>query len=752
MSAHTPFAITRPTLQSAEEKDVVPCLSVSEIAAHQQASQAQLREAMPTFRLRPAQAKMIDAVSQTIQQRQVISCQAGTGVGKTLGYLLGAAPYLIAGQHRLLISTYTVALQTQLIEKDLPLFVSAIKPELTVALAKGGERYFCPLRAATLLKREGKLVDQIELDLLGEDDDEQPLQGAAAEHKASEIDQINTLWQQFKQQTFDGDLDTLDEQYANTIPALVQRKRDRCPGAKMCPKGSECPFYLAREQVKQADIVVTNHALLANSLVRNPETFGSLKNHIVVVDEAHHFHDVFRNAMQQQVSLDDLINVPELVNKLVNLHSKLLNGKHALDAQGCELMSHATPDLAQAHKSAMTLAEAICDLQTLLQHNFNTLRGPAKNDYDNVNQWVLGFDALPAELARQLIGCLQQTKQTERHIQRYTNKTERYLNTVAPAKTKIGAKVRNTLYALADLAPPLNDLVRTFEPFIEVDELHTTEERIAAQQARWITRLPEQHGFELATGALQIGDVVQDALVDQVVSLIMTSATLEALGDMRFFSERLGFTKALGHQELKLSSDFDYSRVVCTAPLHMGDPNQAKHAMDIAHYLGEEVRHRHRAVLVLFCSQRQLEQTYNALPNALRRQILRQRDHSKRGLIDLHRQRIDKGETSILFGLDGLAEGLDLPGEYLTCVVITKLPFPQLNEPLLKYETMTLEACGRDTFAELTLPQCSQKLIQSVGRLIRTEQDYGEIVLLDSRVHTKRYAGNLLQALPMGHG
>jgi ATP-dependent DNA helicase DinG len=144
-----------------------------------------------------------------------------------------------------------------------------------------------------------------------------------------------------------------------------------------------------------------------------------------------------------------------------------------------------------------------------------------------------------------------------------------------------------------------------------------------------------------------------------------------------------------------------------------------------------------------------MNEVYTLCSSALKRKILCQNDFSKRELIERHKNQIDQGETSILFGVDGLSEGLDLQQHYLTCVLITKLPFPALNKPMFKHLSSMIEAKGQSSFLQQSLPICERKLIQSVGRLIRSEQDYGEVILLDSRVNTSRYGKTLLGGIPM---
>jgi ATP-dependent DNA helicase DinG len=154
-------------------------------------------------------------------------------------------------------------------------------------------------------------------------------------------------------------------------------------------------------------------------------------------------------------------------------------------------------------------------------------------------------------------------------------------------------------------------------------------------------------------------------------------------------------------------------------------------------------------MLVLFGSNKQMNETYNICSKELKDNILVQHNYSKSELISLHKSNVDNNKTSILFGVAGLAEGLDLQNQYLTCVIITKIPFPNTTNPMFNYESRCMDMLSKSSFLNLSLPLCSRNLIQAAGRLIRTEEDYGDIYILDSRIKTSRYGANLLGHLPM---
>jgi ATP-dependent DNA helicase DinG len=293
--------------------------------------------------------------------------------------------------------------------------------------------------------------------------------------------------------------------------------------------------------------------------------------------------------------------------------------------------------------------------------------------------------------------------------------------------------------------------------YINFADLKSERAQVDSGIARWISKkdikgkAEKQSGveFTLNSNLIHVKTSFQELFVEQFKSIILTSATIENLGSTDYFTGKLGIEKNSPTQKIKLfTSPFDYSQVKLNMPIATGNPNHEGHDFVVIKQI-TQLMARHSAILVLFTSNRALDNTFEKCPQSLKSNILCQHKYSKSNLISEHKKNIDAGKTSILFGVDGLSEGVDLAGDYLTSVVITKLPFENLADPLFKYEGMCIEMNKQSSFMTLSLPMCSQKLNQGVGRLIRTEKDYGEVVILDPRVNTKSYGQKLIESLPM---
>jgi ATP-dependent DNA helicase DinG len=271
----------------------------------------------------------------------------------------------------------------------------------------------------------------------------------------------------------------------------------------------------------------------------------------------------------------------------------------------------------------------------------------------------------------------------------------------------------------------------------------------AQPSAKWLVLREFENASDIGLygSPLSAGALLYEQLWKKSFASILTSATLTALGKFDRLAQKAGLPKdSVYHQVV---SPFDFQNVA-----HLRIPKMKTcasqpeaHTQEIVEQLGSWIGD-HKAVLVLFSSRRQMNDVHFQISADLKRDILTQDELSKQELVKKHKDKVDNGERSILFGLASLAEGIDLPGAYLTHVIIAKIPFSVPNDPLEESISEWLEAQGRNPFMEVTVPDASLKLIQACGRLIRTEADQGQITILDSRLLTKRYGQLLLNALP----
>jgi ATP-dependent DNA helicase DinG len=267
-------------------------------------------------------------------------------------------------------------------------------------------------------------------------------------------------------------------------------------------------------------------------------------------------------------------------------------------------------------------------------------------------------------------------------------------------------------------------------------------------KARWITLLNSsgQFGFELRCSPVLAADILQECLWSRAAGVIVTSATITALNSFERFILHSGVPDGTNFKVV--ASPFDYANATFTVPAMDCDPGDAQaHTEALIEQL-PIILDRGEGSLVLFSSRRQMLEVYQGLNREFGGGILMQGDYSKQEILRRHREAIDSGEGSVIFGLASFAEGVDLPGDYCRHVVIAKIPFAVPDSPLEASLAEWVEAQGRNAFMEISVPDAALRLVQASGRLLRTEQDTGRVTLMDRRIMTKRYGRAILDSLP----
>lgn len=705
---------------------------------------------LPNFKRRIGQELIIHSCAQSIIDNALLATQAGTGTGKTFAYLLGSLAFVREQNHHLIISTHTIGLQTQLIEKDIPFILKHLAPNLKVEIAKGSNRYLCPVRTNKLLSTPEQQS------MLPEEDNAFAADELEPSVSDSEINTVKLILKDFNSGEFNGDLDSLDYSNAAKMPDLIGRSYLSCPGRVACKKSDTCPYYAQRDRISEADIIITNHALLSQTVLSGSTVLcksgESLENSIFIIDEAHQFPDVLRNANEGQLSTlrakKWLKGVSSFSNQCKKITSSSIGDYVLMNTQS---FVDDTQKLKQFGESCLSKISAFT---YFLRVNFKTLKYQDdlsdNNKLESKDQWVLSPKKMNDQFSEEILQLALEFSQLNQLVQsidtKYNAKFTAALENLAGKK---GAALRGWQSSLRTIKHEISNACVCLERYIQYIKITDVNGMPASGIARWIKANTDYSEFSVHSNTINIGEKFQNAIVKNSVSTILTSATLDALGDFSFFNTQLGINPELqNHRIENIASPFNYANSNIVTPMTYGDPNSNKHCFDIRNNL-IEVTHKHKSILVLFGSNKQMKETYNICSDELKNNIMMQHDYGKSEIIRLHKERIDSGKTSILFGVAGLSEGLDLQRHYLTSVIITKLPFPNPCNPLINYESRGMDLMGRNSFTNFILPLCSRNLIQSAGRLIRTEDDFGDIYILDPRIITSRYGRLLLNNLTL---
>lgn len=672
-----------------------------------------LQQQIPDFIPRAPQRQMIAEVAKTLagDEGRHLAIEAPTGVGKTLSYLIPGIAIAREEQKTLVVSTANVALQDQIFSKDLPLLRKII-PDLRFTAAFGRGRYVCPRNLAALASSEPS-----QQDLLAFLDDELT-PGSQEEQK-----QCAALKADLDSYKWDGLRDHTDKAIKDDLWRRLSTDKVSCLN-RNCHYYRECPFFVARREIQEAEVVVANHALVMAAL-ESEAVLPEPKNLLLVLDEGHHLPDVARDALEMsaEITASWYRLQLDLFIKLVATCLEQFRPK--------TLPPLATPERLNAH--CEELFELIASLNAILN-----LYLPAGQEAEH--RFPMG--ELPEEIMEI---CQRLAKLTES----LRGLAELFLNDLSD---KTGS---HDIVRLHRVILQMNRALGMFESQSKLWRLASMAQASGAPVTKWATRESRDGQLHLLFHCvgIRVSDQLEKLLWRSVPHTVVTSATLRSLNSFQRLQEMSGLKEKAGDRFVTLDSPFNHveqGRIVI--PQMRYEPlmeNEEQHIAEMATWFRQQVESKaHPGMLVLFASQRAM-QLFLTYVTDLRLLLLVQGDQPRYKLVELHRKRIDNGEPSVLVGLQSFAEGLDLKGDYLTQVHIHKIAFPPIDSPVVITEGEWLKSLHRYPFEVQSLPSASFNLIQQVGRLIRSHSCRGEIIIYDKRLLTKGYGKRLLDALPV---
>lgn len=643
------------------------------------------------LQVRQAQMDMLTATQGTLSQQGILCVEAPTGTGKTLAYGLGALLARKPKQH-VIISTATVALQTQLMEKDLPQIQTILKQDLSVAMAKGRRRYVCPARLFD--------TEDSQPDLLNKQFDTDPLKSALSK------------------KTWNGDRDSLSTVVPHPAWQRISTDATGCSG-RHCAYFEDCPFFKAKRQQTRADVIVANHSLLLADLqLGGGIILPSPEKCIYIIDECHHLPEQAISHFSNQASVMGSVDWINQFTKTVNAATKLGELKDTL------------PDVIQP------LTHALVTSLKMMQDTLETRQDAFIQDiWQPDNTSIAQLQPIAADV-------LESSKHVYQHAAQITQQLEHKITDLEKQKLPANEELNRLHRQLSFVTGRAETLLQTWQAFCH--ERQPKESPIA----KWFTHNKD---YLCHTAPINVSATLNTHLWSQCrLGVICTSATIQSLGKFDDFLRRSGLKQRPHYKTLALSSHFDYSQSVLFipsmtyAPLGQSQTDHHKEALALI----QQLVLAHGGTLVLFTSIRAMDKTYDDIPDALALDVLVQTHHSKSELIKRHQAAITAGKRSILFGLASLGEGLDLPDNLCQHVIIYKLPFAVPTTPIERTRNDWLVAHQKNPFMLSTLPQAALKLTQYVGRLIRRDTDSGIISILDKRLYTKPYGQHIINHLP----
>lgn len=672
-----------------------------------------LPEHIEGFIPRAPQREMIAEVAKTFSDEtgRHLIIEAPTGVGKTLSYLIPGIAISREEKKPLIISTANVALQDQIYSKDLPLLKKII-PDLTFTGAFGRGRYLCPRNLEAICATEGEQIDLMFL-----------LEDKVDVATSAEREICQELKHDFTSFGWDGLRDHHKRALTDSLWRKISTDKMNCLG-RNCQYYHRCPFFLARREIDEVDVVITNHALVMAAM-ESESVLPDAKNILLVLDEGHHIPDVARDALEVEGEVT-----------LSSLNMQLDNITRHVSQYLAQFIPVKPPKLADpirfdAHIAKMR--EAYQDVE-----HFTRALLPERSEND---EYLFPLGQLP----EQLLLCCQ-------NLFKLTDGLKMLGESILNDLTERTAK--EDVVRLHRAILTTSRMVGYLENMAKLWRLATLEQTSKAPVSKWLTRRydKKQSHLYLHCAGIRVSEQLTQLLWKNIPHVVITSATLRSLNSFSRIQELTGLSEHFDDRFITLSSPFMHERQgKLVIPKMRNEPtmaNEKAHLKEMARYFRQGmVENHHRGQLVLFSSQRAMEGFLDEVKD-LRLSLLVQGDQPRYRLVETHCKRIDAGDNSVLIGLQSFAEGLDLKGDYLTQVHIHKIAFPPVTDPVIVTEGEWLKSLKRYPFEVQSLPSASFNLIQQVGRLIRSHHCHGEVVIYDRRLLTKNYGSRLLTALP----
>ena len=671
---------------------------------------------VPRWGQRQMIAEVANALADPDAETPIAVVEAGTGTGKTIAYLVAALPIARARAKKLVVASATVALQEQLLFRDLPDVMKHSGLSFDAALAKGRGRYVC------LLKLDHQLSDRGADPLIPLYPDEFP---GAEEAVAGPM--LDEMIQALGDGSWDGDLDAWPEQLSASVRRLITTDQSQCTGRR-CPHIAQCSFFRAREGLEEADVIVTNHDLVLSDLrLGGGVILPAPEDSLYVFDEGHQLPAKCLNQFALR------FHAGGTLQGLRDSERWLAASTEAWVAQGLD--ERLIPGMTSLLTDLIQRSE---DAAELLWH----LLPP--DEFERA-EYRFPHGHIPADLAEQAAGLVAQWGQLNRQATRLEAALDNNQSSGASSAEGATASTMDPDLNLANaqgLVARAEQQLAVWRAFADAPG----EGQPGDGWARWCHHRGTPQTIECQASPILPGELLHDALWQRAAGAVITSATLSALGTFERFRERSGVPASARWKQV--ASPFDPGRATFCVPAMTAEPgSQDAHTLELIEKLPALIAND-QGVLILFTSRRQMEAVLEQIEPVLPHHVLVQDRMSKNRLLNEHRAHIDKGEPSAIFGLASFFEGIDLPGEYCRHVVIAKLPFAVPDDPIAAAHAELLEAQGRDPFMEISVPDAAQKLVQASGRLLRTEEDEGRVTLMDKRLISRRYGRSILDSLP----
>lgn len=682
--------------------------------------QARFQELYANYEQRKPQMQMFSDVFDALSNQKHLLIEAGTGTGKSLGYLIPALYYGIQAEEKIVVSTHTINLQEQLRHRDVPLLNEVLPFPIRASLLKGRSNYLC------MRKFEHKLNL---LDFVAPVDD--PITAAQM-----------VVW---LTETENGDQEELNLGLrGQDFWGTVASDADSCLN-RACPWFKRCYYHRAKHEANIADVCITNHSMIFTDIQADHRLLPSYN--YLVLDEAHHLEEVASKHLGNQ------LNYFSYIHAMTALYKDMRSG--LLPSLRVRIAEDGDDHLAAWNE---TIDSAYPTLQTIKEYwdkLFEYMYEVVCNEAEQSNEQA-------ADQAGALVLRLNRNKLPQQWSSIVESENEVYvqLNRFAKTLEKLASDIKERLdddLVLNGLLTDLGGVVRELSTI--KDELRQFIEFKMEDYVYWIegAQAYKHRSLQLLSSPVDVSNLLKKYLFDVKDSVVMTSATLSIQKNFTYVKEQLGleaYNESGRLNEVILESPFNYREQALVIiprdfPVLKGANIPASYLDKLVHSLSDNALQLSGKMLVLFTSYRMLKQVYDPLKDILEPQhitVLGQGiDSNNRTKLT---RRFLQQKNSILLGTSSFWEGVDIPGEALQCLAIVRLPFQPPNHPLIEAKSELLIRQNKNPFMKLSIPQAVIRFKQGFGRLVRTASDKGIVIIYDTRVIEAYYGKHFLYSLP----
>jgi len=655
-----------------------------------------LEQNLANYESRPGQVTMARLIAEGLSSSHHVVVEAGTGTGKSFAYLIPSLWSAKKTGKKVVIATHTIPLQEQLQKKDIPVLEAVLPFSFRASVLKGKNNYCCLKKWLLCLGTH------------------EPL---GAEHKLSILSMLVWL-----RETLTGDIQELSK-----VPGLMEiwpsisADNETCiPGR--CSKAGVCFLLRARKKAEESDVLIVNHSLLFSDLKTDYNVLPEY--HHLVIDEAHQIYQTALHHLGAELSVEDVTRIIDSIYRPTGL-SFYGTIKHRLEA-----LTHMVPSV--PWDIFMKRLEGIPE--------------------------IIGTILVQTKELFELLSMILGVERTFRFVAHHTSSP--WWNGLIVQIENLVGRVKALLTTLESLTSALNG-----EDADEIEELkytltnHQRElqelgdtliQAIDLNNPKQVTWLEQSSRLYLKTSPIEVSEILKDKIFSRLDSVVLTSATLSISSSFDYFLQDIGLPRTT--KTAQVDSPFDYERqmqlIVVKKGINVYNSDQEK-ALELSEFIAEVAERMNGRTLVLFTAHSLLRQTHASLNPVLARkgiETLAQGIHGERSTLI---EAFKRNPKSVLLGANSFWEGIDIPGDALSCVIIVKLPFWPPTLPLIEARSEYLKSQGRDPFRDLLLPEAVIRFKQGFGRLIRSRGDRGIVILLDDRVIEKYYGRFFLGSLPI---